>query len=125
MSGTLANNNSSTNWIGAQNRSGYNYYYGWRCIDEVHVYNYALTPNQISAMYLYNGPSTATYTSGGTLNVNGSLYVGSGTLDVSNNSYPVNVYGSYIEYGWFQRTRSAQLICFQLPQVIRFNLIQP
>ncbi|MEK7562841.1 MAG: LamG-like jellyroll fold domain-containing protein, partial [Patescibacteria group bacterium] len=70
-------------------------------IDDVRIYNRALSPAEIAALAAGNQPSTglATVTLNSALDVNGDLTLNGGTLDVSSSNYGVTVGGSFLNNG--------------------------
>jgi hypothetical protein len=72
-------------------------------MDDVRIYNKALTASEVSNLangrYADGTSSTATFTLGGNLDVNGSLSIDSGTLDASASNYAISVAGSWNNYG--------------------------
>ncbi len=83
-------------------------YFGGR-IDDVRIYNRALSDGDISNLYTTTAPAvtTATTTLNSALTVNGDLTINSGTLDTSSASaYGVNVKGNWFNNGGVFTPRS-------------------
>ncbi|HVW66654.1 MAG TPA: LamG-like jellyroll fold domain-containing protein [Candidatus Peribacteraceae bacterium] len=77
---------------------GYNYFGG--LLDDVRIYNRALTAAEVSA--LANGNQligSGTYTMGAALAMSGSLDIENGNLDASASNYNITVGGNYTNYG--------------------------
>ncbi|MGD9714826.1 MAG: LamG-like jellyroll fold domain-containing protein, partial [Thermomicrobiales bacterium] len=76
-------------------------------IDDVRIYNRALSPGEIAALAAGNQPSTAkgTVTLNGNLDVDGDLTLNGGTLDVSSSNYGVTVGGSWENNGGIYTAR--------------------
>jgi hypothetical protein len=70
-------------------------------LNDVRIYNRALSAGEITALAAGNMPATsaATYTLGAALNVDGNLLLNSGTLDVSGSNHAVTVAGSFENNG--------------------------
>jgi hypothetical protein len=77
-------------------------------LDDVRVYNRALSADEIGDLADGKHPETsvATTTLGAALDVNGDLTLNSGTLDVSANNYPINVGGDLTRNGGVFTARS-------------------
>lgn len=82
-----------------KNPTATSYYFGGY-IDEVRVYGTALDDSQINQLYrgAQPGVSSKTYTLTSTLDVNGDLIIGAGTLA---GSTAINVAGSWLNHGGF------------------------
>ncbi|MBI4787134.1 MAG: CSLREA domain-containing protein [Chloroflexi bacterium] len=70
-------------------------------LDDVRIYNRALSSGEIGALALGSHPQTslATTTLGAALDVNGDLTLNSGTLDVSTSNNAIDVGGDFIRNG--------------------------
>ncbi len=70
-------------------------------IDEVRVYDRALSQNEIGALAAGNMPATASgaFTLGGNLSIANDLAIVSGNLDVSGTNYTITLSGSWMNYG--------------------------
>ncbi len=81
-------------------------------LDDMRVYNRALSGTEIQALAAGKHPETsvATTTLGAALDVNGDLTLNSGTLDVSANNYTINVGGDFIRNGGVFTARSGAVI---------------
>ncbi len=79
-------------------------------IDELRVYNRALSSGEITSLYAGNqATGSGTYVLGSALTVAGNLTIQSGTLDASASNYDVNVAGNFANYSGFTK-RSASVI---------------
>jgi hypothetical protein len=77
-------------------------------MDEVRLYSRVLSAIEISRLAAGNQPltSSGTYTLGSALDVNGSLTLAAGTLDVSSNNYAITASGGWLNYGGIFNARS-------------------
>lgn len=77
-------------------------------LDDVRVYNRALSADEIARLAAGNQPATSisTATLGSALDVNGDLFLNAGMLDVSSSNYAVNVAGDWINNGGIFNERS-------------------
>lgn len=70
-------------------------------LDDIRIYNRAISPGEVSALAAGNQPSTALadITLDNNLSVAGNLTLNGGTLDVSSSNYTITVSGSWINQG--------------------------
>ncbi|MBZ0167677.1 MAG: LamG domain-containing protein, partial [Candidatus Omnitrophica bacterium] len=71
-------------------------------IDDWRAYNRALSGAEIARLANGNVPGTAsgTFTLQGSMDINGTLYINSGELDVNAvNDYPINLAGNWLNFG--------------------------
>ena len=71
-------------------------------LDDVRVYNRALSHSEILALYSgEQGTGSGRYTLGSNLTVNGNLNIYSGTLDASSSNYEITASGSFVNNARF------------------------
>lgn len=70
-------------------------------LDDVRIYNRALSTSEVSALAAGNQPgtATATYTLDANLDINGDLTLAAGGLNTSGTDYDINTAGSWLNYG--------------------------
>lgn len=81
-------------------------------LDDVRIYDRALSPTEISDLAAGKHPQTslATTTLGDALDVNGDLTLNSGTLDVSTSNYAITLAGDFIRNGGIFTRRNGAVI---------------
>ncbi len=83
--------------------------YAWNgLLDDVRIYNRALSPAEVAALAAGNQPSTGlgTVTLNGALTLNGDMILNAGTLDPSASNYGISVKGSWLNNGGKYTTRN-------------------
>ncbi len=81
-------------------------------LDDVRIYDRALSATEIGDLAAGKHPQTslAAATLGGSLDVNGDLTLGSGTLDVTAGSFTINLAGNFNRYGGVFDARAGAII---------------
>ena len=98
-SASLRNVSRGYSYIGAINTNVLEFH-GY--IDDVRVYDYALEERDIDELmngYALDGGGDAKYTLSDALDVEGDLYLGGGSLDVSGSDYKITIGGSWFQTG--------------------------